>query len=135
MATPPTLFGSTPPSWEDNFSARFEQFWQSAMFRKLGKQEARKHLHATVKTDADWQALERAHEAYKRDVEAHPRELLHGSTFCNQWRDFLNVEHSAPAKPDPRIAEAREILTRPDKPPDWDRDWARQFLEDLRKKS
>ena len=126
------LFGNIPPpAWLDLFDA----FWAQGIFRKLGKTEARRHLRTTVKTDKDWTDLYMAHEHYKRDLQKNPRPLLHGSTFCNTWRDYLELKDSEPVAVSTREADPQILKVlrwcKEGKPADWDPnpEWIKGYLK------
>ena len=83
-----TLFGGDIYSITDEM---FDAFWLSGPWRKLGKKEAYKHFRKTVKTEEDFQRITLARDNYAKDLKENPRQLLHGSTFFNNWEDYATL--------------------------------------------
>jgi hypothetical protein len=86
------LFGEDPITVTDE---QFETLWLSGAWRKLGKKEAYRHFRKTVKTPDDLKRIEKARDTYAKDLQANPRQLLHGSTWFNNWEDFEVLEVKA----------------------------------------
>lgn len=91
----------------------FEAIW-SAYPRKLGRKKAASHFRASVRTEEDITAIWKALDNFKRNTASRDPEFLpYGSTWFNNWRDWVDYEPPAPPRPAP---------TNPDlaigKPPD-----------------
>lgn len=70
----------------------FELLW-AVYPRKDGKKAARRHYAASVKTDADMDMINCALGNYLDSVEGKdPQYVKNGSTFFNNWRDWIPKE-------------------------------------------
>lgn len=78
--------------------ADFDSIWE-AYPRKLGRKTALRHFAATVKSEADLEDLKKALVNYKLDLElkrTEERFIQHGSTWFNNWRDWVNIKSFNP---------------------------------------
>jgi len=72
----------------------FESLWLKYP-RRLGKKEALRHYRASVLTDKDRADIECALDCYlktKNVLAGDMQFIKHGSTWFNNWRDFVNYE-------------------------------------------
>lgn len=72
-----------------NIVSDFEQLW-SAYPSKVGKKEAERHFNASVKTDKDMQDIKKALQNYLRSERVHKGYVQNGSTWFNNWRDWID---------------------------------------------
>lgn len=82
----------------------FDSLW-SKYPRKIGSKAAERHFRSSVKTAADLVNIRRALENYLAHCATiEPRYIAHGSTWFNNWRDWLvtteSVRSAAKAGPD-----------------------------------
>lgn len=86
---------------------RFEWLWSQGPWLKLGKKHAQRHFAASVKTEQDWTAIQRAREQYQAYLDAtpwmHPK---HGSTWFNQWQDWTEFDIPQKRKDQKEMAHA-----------------------------
>lgn len=72
----------------------FEILWDLYP-RKLGKKQAIKHLSSSIKTEKDFEDCKNAIENYKYELKKNNTEekyIKHGSTFFNNWQDYIPKE-------------------------------------------
>jgi len=72
----------------------FDILWKKYP-RRLGRKEAFRHFKASVKTEDDLVAINAALDTFKAqmDIEARaPDKIQHGSTWFNNWRDWISYE-------------------------------------------
>lgn len=67
----------------------FEALW-SKYPEKDGKKDALRHFIATVKTDQDWKDINTALEKYLACDKVKKGFIKNGSTWFNNWRDWIN---------------------------------------------
>jgi len=73
---------------------KFNKIWEIYP-RKDGMKEALRHFNATVKTDENWENINKALNNYKKHIETNrtePRYIKKGSTWFNNWQDWVNWE-------------------------------------------
>lgn len=60
--------------------------------KKLGHKAAERHFRASVKTQVDFDAIKTALDVFlgSRIARGDPQYIPHGSTWFNNWRDWLN---------------------------------------------
>ena len=78
----------------------FDAVWNSYPKRE-GRKPAEKHFRASVLSEADYNDLKNAIENYKRQIAAEVRDKQYikmGSTFFNNWRDYVDAGYSAPKR-------------------------------------
>ncbi len=68
---------------------RFEEIWVKYP-KMIGKSHSLRHFEATVKTDQDWIDINKALNNYIKTKEVKNGYIKNGSTWFNQWRDFVN---------------------------------------------
>lgn len=82
----------------------FDLVWRKYP-KKIGRPEALRHFKATVKTPADWDAINLALEhylAYLNINQTDRKFIKHGSTWFNQWRGWIEVDpNGSNDKPSP----------------------------------
>ena len=69
----------------------FEKIWEKYP-KRLGRKEAEKHFKASVKTESDFKAIDRALGNYKQyihDKKIEEQFIKMGSTWFNNWRDWI----------------------------------------------
>ena len=59
---------------------------------KVGKRAALRHYSASVKTEQDFRDIQTALETYKRSRRVGRGFIQNGSTWFNNWRDWLDYE-------------------------------------------
>ena len=96
----------------------FEILWDKYP-RREGKKAAEKHYQASVKTHQDWLDIQNAMDNYIGQLRANRTELQftkQGSTWFNNWRDYVNYKVIAstvvkpptiaiPKAPEPELSE------------------------------
>lgn len=72
----------------------FESLWKDYP-RKRGKDDALRHFKSQVKTQNDFEDIQKALKHYNEEIkknEIHENYILHGSTwFNNRWRDYIDA--------------------------------------------
>jgi hypothetical protein len=59
--------------------------------RRIGRRDAEKHFRATVKTQDDFETMQKALKNYIEYIKGKdPRYIQHGSTWFNNWRDWID---------------------------------------------
>jgi hypothetical protein len=78
---------------EQEQEKRFELLWLKYPKDKdglrKGKKEAQRHFEASVKTEQDWKDINRAIEKYAKSETVLKGFVKNGSTWFNNWRDFI----------------------------------------------
>lgn len=69
----------------------FEEVWLKYP-KRVGKKEAIKHFHASVKTNDDFLNINRALENYIKSESVHNGYVQNGSTWFNNWRDWIDYK-------------------------------------------
>ncbi len=71
----------------------FDSLWKRYP-KRLGKKEALRHFKATVKTDEDWQNINKALDNYlhSKNVKENTQFIQHGSTWFNNWQDWIELD-------------------------------------------
>lgn len=105
--------GGTPTKdiTKDNINTApfdFEALWAQYP-RRLGKKDALRHFKASVKTQADWEAIQRALVNYKASKEVQGGFVKHGSGWFNNWRDYENWQEPILNKTKDPMAGKREL--------------------------
>jgi hypothetical protein len=75
----------------------FEIVWNKYP-RRIGRREAYRHFQATVKTPEDLRNIKTALEnflTYHQNAGTKPQFIPHGSTWFNQWLDWVNYQEPA----------------------------------------
>jgi DNA-binding transcriptional ArsR family regulator len=67
----------------------FEQIWKKYPSR-AGKKAAFKHFQRTVKTKEDWDNINKALDNYLSSRRVNQGYIQNGSTWFNQWEDWIN---------------------------------------------
>jgi hypothetical protein len=83
---------------KNNTPADFDLAWQ-AYPNKLGKKQAEKHFYADIKRGKKLEDILKAIEnyaKYRKDNNIEEKYIKHGSTFFNNWEDYLKYEPSKP---------------------------------------
>jgi hypothetical protein len=92
----------------------FEILWQKYP-RREGRKEAERHFKASVKTFQDWLDVQNALANYMRKLAREKTDaqfVKHGSTWLNNWRDYVHYNGVELPKLKPLTIPQRE----PDKP-------------------
>jgi len=88
----------------------FEVVWRKYP-NQDGKKAALKHYIASVKTDEDRRAIEKALDNYLRSDRVKHGYIKNGSTWFNNWRDWIDyVEPKKDFKTGSRAKKLREIM-------------------------
>lgn len=87
----------------------FEFVWK-AYPNKDGRKEAERHFHATVKTEADWIEINRALENYVKHLRNETwKKPKNGSTWFNNWRDWVNWKDPNKAITSPSVSQKVQL--------------------------
>ncbi len=90
----PSLTSDSPSLTSDSITSKppaapdFEKVW-GLYPRRKGRKAAERHFKSTVKTAVDFQNVCRALENYKRSKEVREGFIQNGSTWFNNWTDWL----------------------------------------------
>lgn len=93
------------------FTAIFEDIW-SLYPKRIGKKDALKHFLANVKTESDCDDIWKALGNYKASERVSKGFIQNGSTWFNNWRDWVEFEEKRYVKPSngtPRKPDATPI--------------------------
>ena len=84
---------SNHPKIKNEYSENFKKFW-SAMRSdmKSGKKQAFRHYKASVKNQQDYDELNQAYRNYLNTRKVRDGFVMNGSTFMNNWRDYLEYQ-------------------------------------------
>lgn len=74
---------------DKNTPCNFELIW-SKYPKRLGRKNAERHFTATVKTEEDFLAIQKALENYLSSERVMNGFIQNGSTWFNQWQDWIN---------------------------------------------
>lgn len=72
----------------------FSEIW-SKYPKKLGKRRAERYFNSTVKTEQDFKDINTALDRYIKyllDHNVEPQYIKHGSTWFNEWEDWVDYE-------------------------------------------
>lgn len=69
----------------------FEQVW-ARYPKRVGKKEAMRHFHATVKSEQDFKNLNKALDNYLVSEDYLKGFIQNGSTWFNNWSDYLDIQ-------------------------------------------
>ena len=78
-----------------NLKEEFDRIWYRYP-RKLGRKEAFRHFKASVKSESDLAAINTALDRFIAQMEAErrpPDKIPYGSTWFNNWQDWVEYEH------------------------------------------
>lgn len=120
--SPPNL--TLPDLPKDNAQAsrlaaiRFDSIWQRYP-RQLGRKAAERHFNSSVKTPQDWADINSALTNYITQIRREhiePDFVKHGSTWFNNWRDYIKykgvvIPPSPRQTPVPRPADVPPDVT------------------------
>jgi hypothetical protein len=78
--------------------------------RKMGRKEAERHFNASVKTDEDFNDIQKALAVFlaSKVCQGDPKFIPHGSTWFNNWRDW--VDYQEPSNEFSRQKEEEERI-------------------------
>jgi len=97
---------AAPPVWS------FDAIWSKYPL-KDGRKAAERHFKASVKTEQDWQDINKALANYLASERVKKGFIKNGSTWFNNWRDWIKssvvVEEK---KMDPLAMRGQEVLNR-----------------------
>ena len=78
----------------------FDAIWKAGPWLRLGKKAAQRHFNASVKTEQDLEALQTAIRVYTAHLALNTwKTPMHGSTFFNNWLDWVEFQEPAPRRP------------------------------------
>jgi len=81
-----------PPTATDT---RFDEIW-NAYPKRVKRKEAGKHFAASVKTDKDFDDIRRALKNYLKSKTVRDGFVQNGSTWFNNWRDYVDYKDPTP---------------------------------------
>ncbi|MDD4893129.1 MAG: DUF4373 domain-containing protein [Candidatus Rickettsiella isopodorum] len=84
----------------------FDSLW-TLYPKRLGKKAAIKHFNASVKTEEDWNNINKALQNYIAHLKSKNIDMQytqHGSTWFNNWQDWIEVNHKPEKKSSLAIA-------------------------------
>lgn len=104
----PELPNIPPPAPQGVYQGtinNFNEIWELYP-RKVGKREAWTHFKAQCRTVADWTAIKLALQNYIKSERVRNGYIQDGSTWFNNWKDWIQnpEEHPAKKKPDDDFA-------------------------------
>lgn len=99
--------GSSETESSFNPATAFESVW-SDYPRPLGRKEAFRHFCESVKSEADLAEIRTALAKYKACSDVRRGFVKHGSTWFNNWRDYLNLREEKHDRTNDRAAAAAE---------------------------
>jgi hypothetical protein len=106
---------------------KFENIWNRYPL-KDGKKSAERHFKATVKTQEDWEAINRALDNYIKHLEATSwKQPKNGSTWFNNWPDW--VEWNEPGIDEFKICTAKSPAPKDEK------GWRHPDVKEVRNKT
>lgn len=114
--TQPNLTNQTPtspPAPAIPWAAWFDEVWGQYPV-KDGKKAAERHFRATVKTLEDFEAIKKALQNYLASDKVKKGFIKNGSTWFNNWRDWVGYTETARPEP-PKPGEEGYVLTNLDK--------------------
>lgn len=76
---------------KDIIYSRFETLWLKYP-NKDGKKDALRHFNASVKTEQDWADIQQALENYLQSKKVKEGYIKNGSTWFNNWRDWIDFK-------------------------------------------
>lgn len=78
----------------------FQELWDNYPSQgKVHKKLALRHFKASVKTEKDWNDINTALEKYKKSARVAGGFIQNGSTWFNNWRDWINYEEFVRDRP------------------------------------
>jgi hypothetical protein len=107
ILNPSSLNPDVPITTKPPAAPDFEKVW-SLYPRRKGRKAAQRHFKATVKTAVDFQNVLRALENYKQSKEVKEGFIQNGSTWFNNWEDWLEGDRNG-------TDERKSIFGLPDK--------------------
>lgn len=98
-----TIYPNTKPNPKVNkFVPDFESIW-TAYPNKDGKKAALNHFNASVKNKTDWDNINTALKNYLDSDRVKKGYIKNGSTWFNNWKDWIEVE--------PNLIEVKDTVT------------------------
>ena len=91
----------------------FETLWNKYP-NKLGKTASEKHFKATVKTDEDYESINKALDKYINHIKSNNVEakfIKHGSTWFNNWKDWIEYKPNGVKTDDIDRSERKKKIT------------------------
>lgn len=86
-------------------SPNFDLIWKMYP-NKDGRKEAGKHFKATVKTDQDWNDINKALNNYLKNLKVQSwKKPKNGSTWFNNWQDWVDWVEPAQSQEDKPLSE------------------------------
>jgi len=76
-----------------NVKLDFNVIWDNYL-KKVGKKTAYRHFKATVKTKQDFEDIQKALENYKKSARVLRGFVQDGSTWFNNWQDWIDFEEA-----------------------------------------
>lgn len=112
LPNPPDL---TKPTNQQQ-GERFERIWKDYP-NKDGMKLARRHFLASVVSDQDWSDIQRALKGYLNSEKVRKGFIKNGSTWFNNWRDWINTEKIQESDADRKARLLKAMLCLHCKPP------------------
>lgn len=90
----------------------FDSVWREYP-KRLGRKQALSHFNASVKNEVDVAAIQVALAKYKKHIQGKERQYIqHGSTWFNNWRDWINFEEESHGPHDSKSPVSYAALAR-----------------------
>jgi len=84
---------ATATATKDTMCVRFDAIWKTYPSR-VGKKAAYKHFKISVKTEEDYNNLQKALNNYKSSDRVKRGILQNGSTWFNNWKDWIEYQEA-----------------------------------------
>lgn len=113
VTSEPIILSKTSGSTENS---KFESVW-ARYPRREGRKEAERHFNASVKSTQDYLDIQNALDNYIRKLQrdhTEPQYVKMGSTWFNNWRDYVNYSGVDAIKPPPPPVKPRPADPRPE---------------------
>ncbi len=92
----------------DKKKEQFNKLW-SKYPNKDGKKQAEKHFNTSVKTEKDWQDINKALENYLKSERVKNNYIKNGSTWFNNWKDWVDYVELKPASQQSKRGDLEEL--------------------------
>lgn len=91
--------GKAKKSFDFSLTTSFEEIWKSYP-KPIGRKEAFRHFRSSVVSDKDKEDIKAALENYKKSDTVAKGFIQNGSTWFNNWKDWVAMPHPADGIPE-----------------------------------